>query len=74
MRRRLYLGNDIPIGGTARQAGMARFGTDPTSSVPDLDCKAYERDNHRIADASFLPLLEAASPPLTIIANEPLVG
>jgi hypothetical protein len=29
MERRLYLGKDIPIGGTAHQAGTARFGTDP---------------------------------------------
>jgi len=33
---------DIPIAGTAHQAGTARFGTDPAVSVLDLDCKAHE--------------------------------
>ena len=32
MERSLYLGKDIPIGGTAHQAGTARFGTDPATS------------------------------------------
>ena len=44
IERRLYLGKNIPIGGTAHQAGC-RFGTDPASSVLDLDCKAHELDN-----------------------------
>ena len=43
--RGLYLGKDIPIGGTAHQAGTCRFGTDPATSVLDLDCKAHELDN-----------------------------
>ena len=29
LERKLYLGKNIPIGGTAHQAGTARFGTDP---------------------------------------------
>ena len=45
MERSLYLGKDIPIGGTAHQAGTARFGPDPATSVLDLDCKAHELDN-----------------------------
>ncbi len=67
--RSLYLGKDIPIGGTAHQAGTARFGTDPASSVLDLDCKAHELDNLYIADASFFPSIGAVNPTLTIIAN-----
>ncbi len=67
--RSLYLGKDIPIGGTAHQAGTARFGTDPTSSVLDLDCKAHELDNLYVADASFFPSIGAVNPTLTIIAN-----
>ena len=67
--RSLYLGKDIPIGGTAHQAGTCRFGTDPASSVLDLDCKAHELDNLYITDASFFPSIGAVNPTLTIIAN-----
>ncbi|ADJ29412.1 FAD-dependent oxidoreductase [Nitrosococcus watsonii] len=69
MERRLYFGKKIPIGGTAHQAGTARFGTDPATSVLDLDCKAHELDNLYIADASFFPSIGAVNPTLTIIAN-----
>lgn len=69
LERRLYLGKDIPIGGTAHQAGTARFGTDPTSSVLDVTCKAHELDNLYVADASFFPSIGAVNPTLTIIAN-----
>ncbi len=67
--RRLYLGKNIPIGGTAHQAGTCRFGTDPASSVLDLDCKAHELDNLYVTDASFFPSIGAVNPTLTIIAN-----
>ena len=67
--RKLYFGKQIPIGGTAHQAGTARFGTDPATSVLDLDCKAHELDNLYLADASFFPSIGAVNPTLTIIAN-----
>ncbi|WP_159014863.1 GMC oxidoreductase [Acidisoma sp. S159] len=69
VERSLYLGKNIPISGTAHQAGTARFGTDPATSVLDLDCKAHEVDNLYIADASFFPSIGAVNPTLTIIAN-----
>jgi choline dehydrogenase-like flavoprotein len=69
LERTLYLGSDIPIGGTAHQAGTARFGLNPATSVLDLDCKAHELDNLYIADASFFPSIGAVNPTLTIIAN-----
>ncbi len=69
IERRLYLGKEIPISGTAHQAGTCRFGTDPSSSVLDLDCKAHELDNLYLADASFFPSIGAVNPTLTIIAN-----
>ena len=67
--RSLYLGKDIPVGGTAHQAGTARFGTDPATSVLDLNCRAHELDNLYLADASFFPSIGAVNPTLTIIAN-----
>ncbi len=69
MERKLYFGKNIPIGGTAHQAGTARFGTDPATSVLDLDCKAHELDNLYLTDASFFPSIGAVNPTLTIIAN-----
>ncbi|HWD25781.1 MAG TPA: GMC family oxidoreductase [Rhizomicrobium sp.] len=69
LERSLYFGKDIPVGGTAHQAGTARFGHDPATSVLDLDCKAHELDNLYVADASFFPSIGAVNPTLTIIAN-----
>lgn len=67
--RSLYLGKNIPIGGTAHQAGTMRFGPGPTTSVLDLDCKAHELDNLYVVDAGFFPSIGAVNPTLTIIAN-----
>ncbi len=67
--RRLYLGKDIPVGGTAHQAGTCVFGPDKASSVLDLDCKAHELDNLYVTDASFFPSISAVNPTLTLIAN-----
>jgi choline dehydrogenase-like flavoprotein len=67
--RSLYLGQNVPIGGTAHQAGTLRFGIDPAQSVLDLNCKAHELDNLYVTDASFFPSIGAVNPTLTIIAN-----
>ena len=69
LERRLYFGQEIPIGGTAHQAGTLRFGIDPNTSVLDLNCKAHELDNLYVTDASFFPSIAAVNPTLTIIAN-----
>ncbi len=37
--RHAYLKNEIPVAGVAHQAGTCRFGTDPSSSVLDTDCR-----------------------------------
>jgi choline dehydrogenase-like flavoprotein len=72
--RSLYLGQKVPIGGTAHQAGTLRFGVDPSQSVLDLNCKAHEIDNLYVTDASFFPSIGAVNPTLTIIANALRVG
>jgi choline dehydrogenase-like flavoprotein len=69
LERSLYLGQNVPIGGTAHQAGTARFGADPATSVLDLDCKAHELENLYVTDASFFPSIGSVNPTLTIIAN-----
>ena len=49
--------------------GGARFGTDPTDSVLDADCRAWEFDNLYVCDGSFMPTSGSANPTLTIQAN-----
>lgn len=72
--RALYLGQGIPIGGTAHQAGTVRFGADPKSSALDLNCKAHDLDNLYVVDAGFFVSIGAVNPSLTIIANAMRVG
>lgn len=72
--RNAYLKSDIPIAGVAHQAGTCRFGTDPTTSVLDTNCKAHELDNLYVVDTSFFPSIGAVNPSLTAIANALRVG
>jgi choline dehydrogenase-like flavoprotein len=72
--RQAYLKTDIPIAGVAHQAGTCRFGTDPASSVLDVNCKAHELDNLYVVDTSFFPSIGAVNPSLTAIANALRVG
>jgi choline dehydrogenase-like flavoprotein len=74
MPRSLYLSKDIPIGGTAHQAGTVRFGDDPKTSALDLYCKAHDLDNLYVVDASFFVSIAAVNPSLTIMANALRVG
>ncbi len=74
MPRSLYLGKEIPISGTAHQAGTIRFGRDPKTSALDLTCKAHDVDNLYVVDASFFVSIAAVNPALTIIANALRVG
>lgn len=46
-----------------------KFGSDPDSSVLDLNCKAHQLENLYVTDASFLPSVGAVNPSLTVIAN-----
>ena len=58
----------------AHQAGTCRFGTDPATSVLDIDCKAHELDNLYVVDTSFFPSIGAVNPALTAMANALRVG
>ena len=64
----------MAIAAVGHQAGTCRFGTDPTTSVLDLDCKAHELDNLYVVDTSFFPSIGAVNPSLTAIANALRVG
>lgn len=54
---------------TAHQVGTARFGTDPTSSVLDPDCRLHGMGNVYVVDGSFMPTSLGVGPALTIMAN-----
>jgi choline dehydrogenase-like flavoprotein len=69
-----YLKNEIPVAGVAHQAGTCRFGSDPSSSVLDTNCKAHELDNLYVVDTSFFPSIGAVNPALTAMANAIRVG
>ncbi len=72
--RTLYLGKQIPIGGTAHQVGTIRFGRDPAASALDVNCKAHDLDNLYVVDGSFFVSSAAVNPALTIMANALRVG
>jgi len=67
--RSLYLHKAFDAAATAHQAGTARFGTDPATSVLDVHCRAHDLDNLYVVDGSFMPSIGAVNPTLTIIAN-----
>jgi choline dehydrogenase-like flavoprotein len=51
------------------QAGGCRFGTDPNTSVLDINCKAHEVENLYITDGSFMPTGGSVTYTWTIYAN-----
>jgi len=72
--RHAYLATTIPIAGVAHQAGTCRFGTDPATSVLNVNCRAHEVDNLYVVDTSFFPSIGAVNPALTAAANAIRVG
>jgi choline dehydrogenase-like flavoprotein len=72
--KNFYMDMSIPVAGCAHQAGTCRFGTDPATSVLDVNCKAHELDNLYLVDTSFFPSIGAVNPALTAIANALRVG
>jgi len=70
----VYLGQRIPLAGTAHQCGTVRFGLDPKLSALDINCKTHEVDNLYVVDGSFFASNSAVNPGLTIMANALRVG
>ncbi len=64
-----FFGQRLGINAVSHQNGTLRFGTDPTQSVLNVDCKAHDLDNLYVVDASFFPSSGAVNPSLTIMAN-----
>jgi choline dehydrogenase-like flavoprotein len=74
LSKNYYMDMSIPVAGCAHQAGACRFGTDPATSVLDINCKAHELDNLYVVDTSFFPSIGAVNPALTAMANAIRVG
>ena len=74
LEKNFYMHMDVSTAGVAHQAGTCRFGTDPATSVLDVDCKAHELDNLYVVDTSFFPSIGAVNPALTAMANALRVG
>ena len=72
--KNFYMSMGVPVAGVAHQAGTCRFGTDPQTSVLDVNCKAHEVDNLYVVDTSFYPSIGAVNPALTAMANAIRVG
>jgi choline dehydrogenase-like flavoprotein len=72
--KNFYMNMSIPVAGCAHQAGTCRFGTDPATSVLDVNCQAHELDNLYVVDTGFFPSIGAVNPALTAIANALRVG
>ena len=70
----LLLGKKIPLDGVAHQCGTVRFGTDPSTSALDVNCRAHDIDNLYVVDGSFFVSSSAVNPALTIVANALRVG
>lgn len=72
--RQVYFASAMELAAVGHQCGTCRFGTDPTTSVLDLNCKAHDLDNLYVVDTSFFPSSSAVNPSLTTIANAIRVG
>lgn len=70
----VFLTSRLGVSGVSHQNGTLRFGTDPSTSVLDINCKAHDVDNLYVVDSSFFPSSSAVNPSLTIMANALRVG
>ena len=59
----------MPIGVLGHQCGTCRFGSDPATSVLDLNCRTHDIDNLYVVDGAFFPSNTGVNPTLTIVAN-----
>ncbi|MEB3242693.1 MAG: GMC family oxidoreductase [Cyanobacteriota bacterium] len=74
VERQIYIANSMGIAAVGHQAGTCRFGTDPATSVLNVNCQAHEVENLYVVDTSFMPSIGAVNPSLTAIANALRVG
>lgn len=65
----VYPRGEAPLALMGHACGTCRMGTDPATSVVDLQGRCHGLDNLWIADASVFPGCPAVGPGLTVIAN-----
>lgn len=65
----LYPRNQVPVQAVAHQCGTCRFGSNPQTSVLDLNCRTHDVNNLYVVDGSFFPSNSGVNPTLTIMAN-----
>ena len=70
----IYPRSHIPLQAVGHQCGTCRFGSDPNTSVLDLNCRTHDIDNLYVVDSSFFPSNSGVNPTLTIMANALRVG
>ncbi|MGD1900228.1 MAG: GMC oxidoreductase [Phormidesmis sp.] len=70
----VYPRGESPVQVAGYQCGTARMGTDPKTSVLDINCRTHEIDNLYVVDSSFFPSCASVSPALTVMANALRVG
>ena len=70
----IYPRNHVPVQAVAHQCGTCRFGSDPKTSVLDLNCRTHDVDNLYVVDGSFFPSNSGVNPTLTIMAQALRVG
>ena len=66
---RFTLSSSVPLKVLNHQAGTCRFGTNPDTSVLNLNCRVHDVQNLYVVDSSFFPSNPAVNPTLTIAAN-----
>lgn len=71
--RKFWLQPDVMVD-LGHPTGTCRFGTDPKTSVLDLDCRVHGLENLYVVDGSFMPSSGGTNPSLTIAANALRVG
>lgn len=70
----VYPRGESPTQVVGYQCGTARMGTNPATSVLDINCRTHEIHNLYVVDSSFFPSCASVSPALTIMANALRVG
>ena len=65
----LFMVTTVPLSAVWHQVGTCKFGSDPKTTVLDLNCRTHDLDNLYVVDGSFFPSMGAVNPTLTIVAN-----
>ena len=65
----MFLTSKVPLSAVWHQVGTCKFGSDPKTTVLDLNCRTHDVENLYVVDGSFFPSMGAVNPTLTIVAN-----